>query len=102
LLPKSDPEMRRAFRKLVVRCGLDPDDYKPYSLRRGGATHLYKITGNMGLVIERLRWANIKTTRIYVQEAEAMLKELHLSTSQANRIQTGRLAFHRICGIDAA
>ena len=101
LLPKRDPEMRRCFRNLILRCGLCPDDYKPYSLRRGGATHLYKITGNMGLVIERGRLASVKTARIYVQEAEAMLKQMHLNKSQQDKVAKGNLAFRRVCGLAA-
>ena len=98
MLPKTDPEMRRALRHLILRCGLDPNEYKPYSLRRGGATHLYKIIGNMSSVIERGRWASVKTARIYVQEAEAMLKAMHLTTRQQDNIQKGMHVFHQLCG----
>ena len=101
LLPKSDPEMRRCFRKLILRCGLSPDDYKPYSLRRGGSTHLYKITGNMGLVVERGRWSSIRTARIYVQEAEAMLKQMRLTAGQLDRVAKGKQAFLSICSVAA-
>ena len=97
LLPKTDPEMRRSFKKLLVKCGLGAAGYQPYSLRRGGATHLHRITGNMSLVCERGRWSSAKTARIYVQEAEAMLAEMTLTRAQQNKIDAGVALFLNLC-----
>eukprot|EP00973_Karenia_brevis_P032367 4461584-Karenia_brevis.AAC.1 len=40
----------------------------PYSLRRGGASHLFLRTGNMHVVQSRGRWQNLQTAKIYVDE----------------------------------
>jgi hypothetical protein len=80
LLPKGSLEFRAVFARLVSALKL-PNGYKPYSLRRGGATHFFRRTGNLSLTCSRGRWSSEKTARIYVNEALAHLSEVNLPPS---------------------
>ena len=66
-LQRNTAAFRRAFAKLVVRIGASPGRYKPYSLRRGGATHHWRTLGNLGLTTVRGRWRHQTTARTYLQ-----------------------------------
>jgi len=59
---------REVFKKAVVACGL-PETFKPYSLRRGGASHYFRLTGNMARAMEIGRWRDVRTARIYINTA---------------------------------
>ena len=60
---------RRRFSQLVQALSLQNVYLLPYSLRRGGATHYFLETGSLDLTAVRGRWQNIKTCRIYIDEA---------------------------------
>ena len=77
---------RRRFDTLLRDVGLQDKGYKPYSLRRGGATHTWLVSGNMALTTRRGRWQNQSTCKIYVQEAATLATELTFSPSQMRRI----------------
>ena len=49
------------------------------------------------LVVERGRWASVKTARIYIAEAEAMLAATRLSALQQQQIAKGVANFERWC-----
>ena len=59
---------------------LERAGFLPYSLRRGGASHLFLRTGNMSIVQARGRWSSLATARIYVNECVALQRELSLSS----------------------
>ena len=68
------------FRQLFSR-GLEATElagaqYKPYSLRRGGATQVFLETQSYSAVCQRGRWSSERTTRIYIQDSVALLTEL--------------------------
>ena len=64
----------------VARClELDTMACRPYSLRRGGATHLYRRTGNLHVVAQVGRWSSLTTTRRYISDATAALAGIRLS-----------------------
>ena len=44
---------------------------KPYSLRRGGATHLFITTKSYSQVCQAGRWSAERTVRIYIQDSFA-------------------------------
>ena len=46
-----------------------PLKFLPYGLRRGGATAWFNSCGSFDVVSDRGRWRNVKTTRVYVQNA---------------------------------
>ncbi len=53
----------------------------PYSLRRGGATQLFRETNSMDSVKDRGRWQHAKTAKIYVDLALRDLGDLQVSAS---------------------
>ena len=57
---------RRSFRQLVDGLSLNNLLMKPYSMRRGGATSLFRATNSLDVVVLKGRWANQRTERIYV------------------------------------
>ena len=93
LLPRGALEFRKCFSRLLEVLQLQDIGYKPYSLRRGGATAFFRKTGNMSLTCLRGRWSSEKTARIYVNEAMAHLTELAMPDSafRAVRQFSGRL-----------
>ena len=54
--------------------------FRPYSLRRGGATAHYRATRNLPATIERGRWATVRVARIYINDGLATDVELRLSS----------------------
>ena len=71
---------RSSFSSLVRSIGLDPVDYLPYCLRRGGATHFYQQSQSLGRTMVQGRWKDQQTARMYVDDARATLIQLLLPT----------------------
>ena len=80
---------RQRLRTLLDAASLD-GDYRWYSCRRGGATALFRATGNMSRVCHVGRWNSQKTARIYITDALAALVETQLT--QPHRRRLTRLA----------
>ena len=49
---------------------------KPYSLRRGGASHHFRSFGDLPAATYRGRWEAAKTAKIYIQECDLELMAL--------------------------
>ena len=81
----------QAFRKLfygsIRVLGLTRMEYKPYSLRRGGATHHYRVFGDINGTALRGRWANIKIARIYITDALVKLQEFDFTKSELEALK---------------
>ena len=77
------PVFREHFRCALRRCEVEHLNYKPYSIRRGGATAFFRRTGNMPAAIERGRWATSKVARIYICDGYAM--QIRLAQPRALR-----------------
>ena len=50
--------------------------YRPYSLRRGGATAFYRRTASMDQTIERGRWSTAKVARLYICDGLATAMQI--------------------------
>ena len=50
--------------------------FQPYSIRRGGATHHFPLQGNTAKVMEKGRWIESRTARIYVNTALGDMSQL--------------------------
>ena len=85
----------QGFRKLFYGAlkvlGLSGYHFKPYSLRRGGATHHYRVKGDINGTALRGRWANIKTARIYITDALVKLQEATFTPKELEAIQKFKL-----------
>ena len=85
LIQGGSNRFRRIFKDAVSNLGLDHCCFLPYSLRRGGATELWRRTGNLPKVTLRGRWAHLITVRIYVNDGLAVLTEI-MTSSDENKI----------------
>eukprot|EP00438_Fugacium_kawagutii_P032539 Skav202157 [mRNA] locus=scaffold970:236197:240965:- [translate_table: standard] len=66
---------RKLFNQTLVSLGLDSLEYRPYSLRRGGATFYFQRHGQLDRLLVQGRWQSSKTARIYLNDGLAILAE---------------------------
>lgn len=59
---------RQTFNDLICFFKLENYSYRPYSLRRGGATALYRDQTPMDLILIRGRWKNASSARVYISD----------------------------------
>lgn len=72
--------------------------FRWYSLRRGGATHEFRISANLPQVMIRGRWGSQRTARIYLTEGLARIQDLQISAR--TRATMRRLALEFRPGLD--
>jgi len=90
ILQRHVADLRKVLQSLLTELGLAHFGIQPYSLRRGGATHLFRETGSYSQVAEHGRWGHVNTAKVYINEGLATLNHLALTPLQDNII--GRLA----------
>ncbi|CAK0803102.1 unnamed protein product [Prorocentrum cordatum] len=95
LLPRGLANFRASFASYLGKAGLDPSRIKPYSIRRGGATHHFSSLGNMALTCERGRWRSRATAKIYITEGVAALEAVAVTKQQRAALALGHQLFHR-------
>lgn len=84
-LTGSNYAWRKRFATVLTAVGLDGIDYRPYSLRRGGATHFFQLYGNFDKILVLGRWQSIATARLYINEGLAVQAELSIPWSPFTR-----------------
>ena len=67
---------RETFNTCLDSLQLESWGFRPYSLRRGGATALFVKTSSLDHVLIAGRWTAIKTAKIYLNSGLAMLADL--------------------------
>ena len=67
------------FDEGLIWLGVAGWGFKPYSLRRGGATAFYRKHRSMELTLERGRWSTVRVGRIYINDGLAKETEMKLS-----------------------
>ena len=77
-LTGSSYQWRKTFNDTLTALSFNSVDFRPYSLRRGGATHFFTRQGSFDKLCVLGRWQSAKTARIYVNEGVAVLAELNL------------------------
>ena len=73
---------REMFQKCLEGIGIASWGFRPYSLRRGGATSLFVKVGSLDRVLILGRWTAVKTAKIYLNSGLAMLADLQISKTQ--------------------
>ena len=58
------------------RFDLEQHQFRPYSLRRGGATWLFQLSGSMGQALLKGRWSSTRVAKIYMSDALSYLPSL--------------------------
>ena len=72
---------RDLFATCIEQVKLTPWEFRPYSLRRGGATHYFVKSGSLDRVLMMGRWTAIKTAKVYLNSGLAMLSDLQIPIS---------------------
>ena len=78
IFPGSEARFYKLFEEGLQALGLQEFGFRPYSLRRGGATAFYRATRNMSATLERGRWSTARVGRIYINDGLAKEVELRL------------------------
>ena len=81
IFPGSEGRFYELFAQALAVLGLGHMGFRPYSLRRGGATAYYRATRNMPATIERGRWSTARVARIYINDGLA--KEVEIRVPEA-------------------
>jgi len=79
--------LSRLMRAACSTLGLGATSYVPHSLRHGGATADFLLTGSVERVQFRGRWKSLESVRTYVQTARALLAAQHVP-AELNRLGT--------------
>ena len=75
----SGQAFRNRFDSYIRRFHLQSFAFRPYSLRRGGATWIVQSTGSMELALLKGRWASHRVARIYIADGLSKLPDILLS-----------------------
>ena len=67
---------RNRFKELMLAYDLERHQFRPYSLRRGGATHFFQVTHSMEATLTRGRWESSKVAKVYISDALSYLPKL--------------------------
>ena len=78
MLAKSPAVWRSLFNQCVSSLQMESFGFRPYSLRRGGATWWFTKHHSLDKILVQGRWQAAKTARIYLNEGLAVLTQLNL------------------------
>jgi len=74
---------RKQFSDTLVGLGWSEFGFRPYSLRRGGATFWFGHHANFDRLLQLGRWQAIKSARVYLNDGLAMMASLNLPWKKA-------------------
>ena len=84
---QSAANFRDRFQHHLQRFDLKAHYFRPYSLRRGGATDCFQITGSMETVLLKGRWGSSQVSKIYIQDGLSFLPGLTFSDKASQMLQ---------------
>ena len=87
LFGTSAPRFRKRFGQAIAALGLESKGLAAYSLKRGGATSMFRACGQYDKVCERGHWGNVRTARIYINDGLAMLAQMESTAAELERLQ---------------
>ena len=79
---------REDFSAALQALQLDTFGFRPYFLRRGGATFWFNKHGSLDRPLLHERWAGAKTARLYINDGLATLADLRLPESSLRPFTT--------------
>ena len=86
-LVPSASKWRSDFSSACEALGLKDLQFRPYSLRRGGATFWIGKHGSLDRLLIQGRWQAARTARIYINEGLSVLAEMKFSSRQMHAFQ---------------
>ena len=93
LVPVSDYHFRKAFDSSLTALRMQSWGFRPYSLRRGGATMYFAKNPQMDWLRLMGRWSSDRTVRVYVNDGLAQLAEMRYDIRKPP-LHSCYLAFH--------
>ena len=90
----SPARWRSIFADGIKELKLSDFEFRPYSLRRGGATWYFSRYGSLDKVMVMGRWQAARTARLYLNESLATLAEMHFQPHR-QRLSPFFLTFKR-------
>ena len=75
----SKAAFRQRFKEYCRSFKVHRMGFRPYSLRRGGATALFQDTLSYDAALDQGRWSSIRAAKLYIQDGLARLPTLTLS-----------------------
>ena len=88
LWPHSGGAFRREFKQLTEYFKVEHLKFKPYSLRRGGATFLLQAGVALETILVRGRWRSLGVARLYLEDGLAQLPNLRVCPHDRKIIQS--------------
>lgn len=79
LWQRSAQAFRVHFKKYCIRFHLTKHRFRPYSLRRGGATWMFQSSGSMEVALLKGRWSSAKVAKLYISDALSYLPGMTFS-----------------------
>ena len=73
------------FRESAEQLGISSLNLRPYSIRRGGATHDFLVHGSVQKTILRGRWSDLKVARIYITDGLAVQSQFAVAAAARER-----------------
>lgn len=80
-LARTPAKWRSLFSQALEALGLQDHEFRPYSLRRGGATFWFQRHQSMDQILVQGRWHTPKSARIYLNEGLAVLAQMTIRTN---------------------
>lgn len=77
----SPQKWRTLFNQALEALKLEAFGFRPYSLRRGGATWWFSKHHSLDQILLQGRWQAAKTARVYLNEGLAALAEMKIPTN---------------------
>ena len=96
-LVASPAQWRQLFSDALEALEFTSFQFRPYSLRRGGATFLFRQQGNLDKLLIHGRWQSQKSARMYINEGLAVLAELQLKWTKFSRTLRTHYLNSRFC-----
>ena len=90
LLQTSQVKFRELWKAIVQGSDLQSFHFIPYSLRRGGATSLYKAGVSFDTLLVQGRWRHIATARLYLDQGLQEYAALTLPLSSHPQLSAAR------------
>lgn len=90
----SPAKWRAVFSEGLHELKLNDFEFRPYSLRRGGATWYFSKYNSLDKVMVMGRWQAARTARLYLNESLATLAEMHFHPHRV-RLSPFHLTFNR-------
>lgn len=82
----SGQHFRNQFKRYLKKFDLLKHNFRPYSLRRGGATWVFQRSGSMEMALVKGRWGSSKVARVYIADGVSYLPGMTHTTRALNMI----------------